>query len=226
MEYIIQNKPIIKNANNIENLIQKLKLNIQLTNSEKELILDYYVNKGRSILGNYLNIDISEDPLTNRCDLAEHIIGKLLEKDGITVYPKETQEIINSTCVGHSFVISIIQDTPYLIDLTYRQFFLKENCNKENYFIKDDKIIKTPSPGYFMLDEEGLDISKKIIEQGYIELNNSVAKKYCDSFYYTKTGINDYSNITGSIYLKALLKENTNYAVDDERFTEMYGKVI
>lgn len=230
MEYIIDAKPEIKNIDMdvfllIKNKIEK---NVLLTSKEREIFLDYYISNSRDILSKYLNIDIMLDPLTNRCDLAQHIIGKMLTRNkNVVVFPKETQNIFYPTCKGHSFLVCLIQDIPYLIDLTYRQFFLKENCNESNYLILNNKIIKTPDPGFFIVkDSDASKVASKIISNGYVELNPSVAKIYGDAFYYTKTGDKETFNISAQIYFKNLVKENYDYAIDDSRFEEMYGKVI
>lgn len=230
MEFIIDTKPARKQIDEIkyQELNDKLISNENLTDEEKEVFLDYFVSSTRTILEEYLGIDITLDPLINRCDLAQHIIGKILETNGgVTVYPKESQKVFVPTCTGHSFLICIIQDIPYLIDLTYRQFFLKENCNKERLLIHDNMILRTPDPGFYMVaDPYGKSYAEKIISDGYIKLSADVAKKYGDSFYFTKTGRGGYSDISGNIFLNSLLKENHEYAVSDERFNEMYGKVM
>lgn len=229
MEYIIDAKPKLKKIE-MQSFLQvknKIEHNIQLLPSERELFLNYYIQKSRTILSEYLQVDITDDPLVNTCDLAQHIIGKQLESNkNILVFPKESQKVFYPTCIGHSFLICIIQGFPYLIDLTYRQFFLKENCSEENFIYLNNKTLKTPEPGFFMMkDDTSIKIAKKIIENGFIELNLLTAKKYGDSFYFTKTGDSNLFDIHGNIYLNSLMKENHYYAVDDEKFKEMYGKV-
>ncbi len=230
MEYIIDAEP---KYNNVDEEIflkinYKIKSGILLTDLERKTFLDYYVFISRKILERYLDIDILKDPLVNRCDLAQNIMGKLLEQnENISVFPKETQNTFYPTCTGHSFLVCIIQDVPYLIDLTYRQFYLKENCTIKNFIIKENQVLKSPDPGFFMMNYlNGIDIAQDIIINGYIELNKDVAKKYGDSFYLTKTGYREISNISGNMYLDILLKENHKYAVDDEQFFQMYGKVM
>lgn len=230
MEYIINAKPKYKNVDKekILEIKSKLKSEILLTDLERSVFLDFYVDVSRKALSEYLNVDILNDPLINRCDLAQNIIGKLLEQnEGVYVFPKETQDTFYPTCTGHSFLVCIIQKNAYLIDLTYRQFFVKENCSVNNFIVKDDQVLKAPDPGFFMMDYiGGEDIAQSIIADGYIELNADVAKKYGDSFYFTKTGYKEICEIPSNMYLKSLLKENHKYAVDDEQFYQMYGKVM
>lgn len=230
MEYIINQKPKQKiiDQTRINEINEKIESNVILTPLERELFLQYYIELSRQKLADYLDIDITENPLINRCDLAQHIVGKLLENNNqIQVYPKESQNVFYPTCKGHSFLICIIQNVPYLVDITYRQFFLKQNCSKENYFIKNNKVLIAPDPGFFMInDEESFQIANALVADGYIELTDLVAKKYGDSFYFTKTGDYNYSDIPGHIYLKNMITENYDYAVNDQKFVEMYGNVM
>ena len=96
-------------------------------------------------------------------------------------------------------------------------------CDIKNFITINDTVVKAPAPGFFMTrSEEGKRIAKMLIQNGYIDLNDVVAKIYGDSFYYTKTGYIDYSDIPADIYLNMLLKENTKYADSDDTFNEMY----
>lgn len=100
----------------------KIEHNTQLLPSERELFLNYYIQKSRTILSEYLQVDITDDSLVNTCNLAQHIIGKQLESNkNILVFPKESQNVLYSTCIGSYFLICIIQGFPYLLDLTYRR---------------------------------------------------------------------------------------------------------
>ncbi len=230
MEYIIDAQPKYKNVDKktFIKIRNKIKSGISLTDLERRSFLDFYVDMSRKILGQYLHVDILNDPLINRCDLAQNVIGKLLEQnENIYVFPKETQNTFYPTCTGHSFLVCIIQGVPYLIDLTYRQFFLKENCTLDKLIIKDNRVLLAPDPGFFVMNYiDGANVAKSIITDGYVKLNEEVAKKYGDSFYFTKTGYKDICDMPGDMYLRILLKENYKYAVDDERFYQMYGKVI
>jgi len=230
MEYIIESCPKVKKIEleAFSQISEKVNKNIYLTRKERNVFLDYYVSMARNILAQYLQVDITSDSLVNRCDLAQHIIGKLLEKnENILVFPKESQDVFYPTCKGHSFLVCILQNVPYLIDLTYRQFFLRENCLEEKFIKINDMVLKTPDPGFFVLrDNDSKEMAKKLISDGYVELNGEVAKKYGDSFYFTKTGDGHYVDISWKIYFDSLMKENYDYAVDDDRFFELYGKVM
>lgn len=58
----------------------------------------------------------------------------------------------------------------FLIDTTYRQFFIKEKCSKIHYYLGD---MIAPTIGYFIEDEE---FAKTLMEDGFIELTPLTAK--------------------------------------------------
>ena len=124
MEYIIDAVPIRKKINMDEiNIIkEKIKNNVIINNNEISKLLDYYIEISLIIVEKYLNEDLTNNPLTNKCDLFQYIIGKLMEKDNIVVYPKESQNIFYPSCTGHSFLIVNIQGKYFIVDPSFRQF--------------------------------------------------------------------------------------------------------
>lgn len=223
MEFIINTKPISKNVDKIKffQVKNKIKGNETLTKEEIELFLDFYVSEVRHALETGLNIDIENDPLENKCDLAQKLMGISLERAGVVVYPHETQETISTNVrCGHSFLTAIFNgNEPYLIDLTYRQFFKKEECTVEKIKVIKDLIVMTPDPGFFVSQSEELTkTATSILEKGYVKLTNETAKHYGDSFYFTKTGREQYSNIPGSVYMNAFTSVSNRYSMTDQIF--------
>lgn len=225
MEYIIDAEPIRKEINIDEvNIIKdKVKNSIRLIDDEIYKLLDYYIELSLKIIEQDLNRDLTSEPLTNKCDLFQYVIGKLMEKDNIVVFPKESQNVFYPFCTGHSFLVTDIQGKKFIVDPSFRQFLTKESCDINNYVTINDMVVKAPAPGFFMVkSEKGKKIARLLTQNGYIELNRETAKIYGDSFYYTKTGYIDYAEISADIYLNMLLKENTKYADSDDTFNEMY----
>ena len=218
MEYIINTRPVIKSVDKMKFFSARNKLldNKVLTVEEERIILDFYVNEVRKSLSRVLNIDIYNDPLTNRCDTAQLLMGSLLENVGITVYPKETEDVISPEVINHSFLVAIINHDAYLIDLTYRQFFIKENCDIERLKMNDDLIYDTPDPGFFASRPPLRETVNEILKSGYVLLDENTAKHYCDSFYFAKRGRGWYNDIKGSIYLKSLLSETHEYSINED----------
>lgn len=87
-----------------------------------------------------------------------------------------------------------IQNQKFLLDPTFRQFFLKNNCQENRFFNKPVGKV-APDVGYFMQTDNlvklGVDtqtainteiLAKNIIEKGYFPLTEENAKIYGDSF--------------------------------------------
>ena len=218
MEYIMSSKPLIKSVDKMKFFSARNKLleGKKLSKEESEVILDFYVSEARNAMAEVLGLDLENDPLINKCDVAQKLLGSSLEKVGVTVYPKETRSVISNECLGHSFLVVRISDNDYLVDITYRQFFIKENCDIDRLNMVDDLVIESPDPGYFASREPIRGTAKTILEKGYAPLNGTTAKHYCDTFYFSKRGRGPYSNIEGNTYLNSLLKETHDYSIDDK----------
>lgn len=204
------------------------------TNNNIESIIEESINKTFKELSqnNLINLDIINNPLTNKCDLVRdkvlYILDKLDYKKRFELLPLETQNILDSNATGHSILIaSFLNDRGekdmYLIDPTYSQFFLKENCTKDKYLINHDKkmVLLAPDPGfYYTINSDKTWLALKLLEKGFIKLNEETAKIYFDSFNKTKRGYSGYLNLTGNpieisgkVYLNSILKEFENSKV-------------
>lgn len=166
------------------------------------------------------------DNYDNKCDLAQSILYYYLNNLDCEVHPLTTQNTITNNIVGHSFLTLKLQVDnqihSYLIDPTYIQFFKKEKCNKDNYYINPkypDYILLTPDPGFF-IKEEMKENAIFLLNHGYILLNETTAQMYGDSFYNTKTGTNPsnlkYQTIPGFVYLNAFTKGHVKLSNKEE----------
>lgn len=223
MEYIINATPKLKSIGfeDLNNSINNLH-NSEISEIEMQTILDFIISNARMLI-NRLNIDVKEDPLTNKCDLMQAMVGQALEKLGINVTKIETQKTISDEVEGHSFLIANFPKKSYIVDPTYRQFFLKDNCTESKYFIKDNMILIAPHPGYYYVkNPKDVKIATSIIEDGYIELTEKTAKVYGDSFYTTHRGYSNNfnktytTNVSGNVYVNSFLKCNSNYSMTPE----------
>ena len=115
-----------------------------------------------------------------------------LNEIGVNATPVNSNDVIPGV-IGHSFVVVSFEtqdgEKKYLLDPTYIQFFSEEKCGKEKYLIIDDKVCVTPDPGYFVVQSNGEDVILPLLENGYIELTEEVAKIFGDSFFKTKQGV-------------------------------------
>lgn len=230
MKYIIDSDVKIKeyDEEKVNRLIEKYQSNIELNEDEIKTLLDYYISLLRENMQEKFNIDIQEDALENRCDYAQKIIFDMMSNNRFIVYPKETQKVINPFVIGHSFLVFNYNNSYYLIDPTFRQFCTSEKCNLDYMiFSNDGSVLRPTDPGYFLnMSNEGKELAKSLIKNGYIKLNTKCAKLYCDSFYNGKTGKDKFSKIDGEIYFSSLIKPEYYCSLSDERYNELYGNSL
>ena len=215
MEYIVDFKPYqnrninIDQCARIEEAIKENK-SISLNDAEEFLRNISYLVR-RSINPNMDNFDL-------KCDLAQAILGHYFNKINCRYAPCATHNVITSQIDGHSFIVITLnvegEDKIFLLDPTYIQFFHKDKCQRDNYFVSPmypDKVLLTPDAGFFIKEEDKEPVDF-LLRYGYIELTEEYARIYGDSFLNTKTGTNPqnlrYQSMPGSIYIKSFLKGN------------------
>ena len=206
MNYIMESTPKTVNIDPqiIEILEQKVLSKEPLTEEEINIFLDYICYETRCKFTN----DINNFSFQFKCDKAQAIITHYLNSLKVEVHPCMTQNVITEDIEGHSFLIAIFNvngiNTPYLVDPTYRQFFIDD---KKDYILYNSKILRTPSPGYFIKEEDKTEIQKLLIN-GYHLLDENIARIYGDSFYNTKTGYRsrEFQSISGNIYINSFIK--------------------
>jgi len=213
MNYIINFNPYINNNIDIEYLSTietKILNNESITNKELIYFLNTIIYLTRLKLNNNL------DNFDNKCDLAQSILYYYFKNLNCNIHPSMTQNVITNNIIGHSFLtLELNVDNKlkyYLLDPTYIQFFKTDKCRTENYYISPnypDYILLTPNPGFF-IHQNMKEQAKKLLDNGYIELTEEIAKMYGDSFYNTKTGTNPknltFMSIPGEIYINSFLK--------------------
>ena len=206
MNYIMESTPKTVNIDPqiIEILEQKVLSKEPLTEEEINIFLDYICYETRCKFTN----DINNFSFQFKCDKAQAIITHYLNSLKVEVHPCMTQNVITEDIEGHSFLIAIFNvngiNTPYLVDPTYRQFFIDD---KKDYILYNSKILRTPSPGYFIKEEDKTEIQKLLINRYHL-LDENIARIYGDSFYNTKTGYRrrEFQSISGNIYINSFIK--------------------
>ena len=187
----------------IDTNIDLNKLDIDEASLEIEQKIALIIKNIRLNYEQVVDANINEINFTNKCDLLTDVAYYYFQDYGFNCYPIETHKVISDDVLGHSLLMIEYNDLKYLVDLTYKQFFLKENCQETNYFIKNGYVLLAPHPGYYYLKHpEYLNVAKTIIEQGFIEATEENIKVYFDSFYETKRGkIDNLVSISGKAYL-------------------------
>lgn len=224
MNYIIDSNPnkLEINYDFISNIEKNIEENIPLTKEETNYFLDYLVYATRTKLTN----DLDNYSFEWKCDTAISIIGNYLNSLNVQYNVCDSQKVITQGITGHTFMIVKLNTEDgiinYLVDPTYRQFFIKDNCTKEKYVLINGMYIITPSPGYFIKNEDK-NIIKTFLQKGYSVLDHNIARIYGDSFYNTKVGMNDtpFRSIPGSIYINSFLKGNSTLSKTEDELQDL-----
>lgn len=163
-----------------------------------------------------IDLDIINNPLSFKCDLIRDRVLNKLNDLNLNATPFEVQNILDCDVHGHSILILEDEEEIYLIDPSYSQFFLKENCHEDKYLINQEKqmVLLTPDPGYYYLNNpHHINIARRIMEKGFIKLNQNTAKVYFDSFYKLRRGYSGFlettgktTELSGQTYLNSILK--------------------
>lgn len=148
--------------------------------SDEEEKLRYIIYNVRSkLLSGNIN-----DPLTNKSSYSSNLVSKYsseldLDTRNIVIYPGFTKE--QSLSSGfHTFNIVTINNKKYIVDLTYRQFFLKDKSSLERIGVCT---LLNTLPGRFMtMSDSRLKTASKILKDGYIEMTDENMKNYFDGF--------------------------------------------
>lgn len=228
MNYIIDFNPV--NINDI-NAVYYAEIENKIIN--KQSLSQKEVNDFLDII-NYivrLKINPNLNNYDNKCDLAVSTLYHYFKKLNCSVFSSTTQTSITNSIIGHSFfTLQLFVDGEiknYLIDPTYIQFFKKDKCTNDNYYISTmykDIILITPDPGFF-IKEEMKNLCAFLLNHGHMELTEESARMYGDSFYNTKTGVS-YSNkvyqtIPGSVYINAFMKGSESVSKTEEELEEL-----
>ena len=221
MEYIDETKPYIYKYSDTElveisiierKLKEALQENLEkgyivkgVTEDEAKKIIEWVVQRDRQLLTSCLEENLDDFSLVGCCRLSQEITDKLLTNIGLAPrYLTIIDTIENYDGDEHGFsTVPIpiinkskkIEEKNFLIDVTYRQFFLTEGYLSTERFIKDERFGNkvAPSPGYWCINlPGGLDFAKTLLRNGYIELTPKNAKLYGDSFLLASIKNNEY----------------------------------
>lgn len=154
---------------------------------------------------------------TGHCGEATHKIKKLCEKFGLEHQIIEINPLFDKKCyspfeeifgdsIRHYASLIKLNDKKYLVDITYRQFFM---INQNNINRIGVPYLNSCNPGFFMMKNESYKkIAQHLINFGWIEATNQNLKAYFDGFAISfRNGIY-YENMKEFIF-------KTDYQVED-----------
>lgn len=163
----------------IEEIEKKLINQEPITKEEVKILINHAINE--------LKKQLNDKTFSNKCDLAQGVIGNYLKKLNVKIYPNITNKCISQNVVGHSFLIADFNESgKYIIDPAFIQFFY-DNDKYEELYIKDTKV-KSKSPFYYGM-RQNPEILKELLKNGFLELNEENKNFYGNCFYYTLTNI-------------------------------------
>ena len=205
-KFLLDSRPTIKrysqieewNIANIEERLQNIRRarekgsNDGLTEYEANQLLEWTVQNAREGLAKDRKGGIKNKSLMGYCGFSQAITGYTLINMGFNPYITNASKCLGDNAGRHAFLCVNIpikgmeEEKLFLIDATYRQFFLYDKyTNSHGEYINDPEFGKdVPSiPGYWLLKSKGgREVAEKILSDGYIECTEEVAKLYGDSF--------------------------------------------
>ncbi|MCM1370849.1 MAG: hypothetical protein NC181_03040 [Clostridium sp.] len=176
---------------NNDNIILKI-----INKTREYLVLNHSIYEG-------LNKKIEDINLTNDCKKSSEYISFLCKQENIECHTliidpgySCAHQLYNG-CGYHYINIVKYNNKYYLLDATYSQFFYLKSNNLDRIGIV--KYANCNVGAFMIMNHDTKKIATTILEDGYIELNEQVFKKYLDGFtisyrnglYYESTG--DYS---------------------------------
>lgn len=176
--------------------------------NEAEMLLQWVVQNAREGLVPGRDVsEIKDEDLCMACGLGQGITGFTLLNMGLSPNISNAGSVFDGG--GRHAFLSVgipvkkangeVQDKLYLVDTTYRQFFVRDEYTiMGKGFIKDKRFGNKVAPleGYWAMQiPNGMEFAKKILSEGYIELTEENAKVYGDSFTLARKDRQDYTKV-------------------------------
>lgn len=238
--YIFECRPDIfnvdeaKTLNAVNHLKEALENNRGISEEEAKQLLDWSVQKARTILDKDCYFGIMEDSLEGLCGISQMLtLAPFLEigaKVTINNAYKFGDKVGNHAFGTVSFPIEKegrIIEKQYLIDASYRQFFTTARCNYGRYY--DLNKTSGPDAGYYVNRFPNGDVvAKQILEKGYTELTDEALEMYGGSFLMSRLNINtkdDSVSINTEILREIVNTKQVELDFDKDEIKE-YSKVI
>ncbi len=240
VEYVIDNNKKQEALYRLENVLANRKNGVidGISIEDANLILAANVQNARAGLSNSSigEIEFFEDSLGGSCGISQAAtvfplleLGVQVTINNVCSLPDCTDRHAFATCTLPIKDGNQIYEKQFLIDVTYRQFFLAIECNEGRYFegglqFKDKT---SPSAGYYVCKTpEGISFATELLTKGFVELTEANARIYGNGFsceaIYLSTPIDDKKRIvshTGKEYINVIndknLQEDLDYTIEE-----------
>lgn len=220
------------NENNHNNMLNK-----GINKDEAESLLQWVVQNAREALIKENDEPLKDADLLGWCGFGQGVTAITLQNMGLAPNILNANPTLNDKTGRHAFLaveIPIVQSNgninniPYLVDTTYRQFFLRNEVTTScGEYIKDKRFGNRVAPlaGYWLLQmPRGKQFAETILSKGFIELTEENAKLYGDSFTLEAANRKDYTKvptkkerrtgISGKTYIKNMINPIQEEEID------------
>lgn len=234
IEYVIDNDKKQEALYRLEKVLANRKNGIPdgISIEDANLILAANVQNARiGLSNNNAEIDFFEESLGGSCGISQAATVFPLLELGVQVTINNTSSLPDcvfrhafATCTFPIKDCDQIYEKQFLIDATYRQFFLAIECNEGKYFEGDFQFKDKTGPraGYYVCKTlEGMAFAKELLTKGYVELTEDNARIYGKGFSMEKiclsTSLDDQQKIishTGKEYIDAINNKNLQGILD------------
>ncbi len=212
-----------------------------ISREEAEIILKADVNNARNILAKNSK-DFSNDSLMGCCGFGQAITGFPLEELGLSVTVNNAKYLPDSKA-SHAFITCSfpIRDNDeyynkdYIVDVTYRQFFVTIMATAGNYFEGNSTFKGKTGPlaGYYVMQSpEGRVLATELTKKGFIELTEENARIYGSGFSLESVNlskspseVNRIASHSGSEYIWSMHENQEEYDYSRDEFAS-YGDNI
>ncbi len=193
IEYVIDNDKKQAALYHLKSVLENRKNGIPdgISMEEANLILSMIVQNARVGLSTG-NKDFFEDSLQGSCGFSQAITTFPLLELGVPVTINNASSLPDcksrhafATCTLPIKDGNQIYEKQFLIDATYRQFFLAIGCNEGKFFEGDSRFKNQDGPkaGYYVCQtSKGISFATELLKKGYVELTEENARIYGSGF--------------------------------------------
>lgn len=178
-EYIVDtstnyNENISNKSSNAESIVSEI---VHLT---RKSLLQLFTKYGRPHSFDFYNV---ENYCETSCDLTSSICNDMsIKNHKIKMQNGFANNMALFNGKGyHCFSILEIKDKKYLVDGTYKQFFLLKRCLLERIGIP--YLGGCYAGGFMIMSESRRQVAEKLLKDGWILLTEEVFKDYMDGFF-------------------------------------------
>lgn len=191
----------------IEKINNKIYKQLDLTSEEANYFLIYYCN----MIKHHYNLD---DPNNNDyrvCFATSHDLEYLMAvRFNLYVSRLDISKLLNIPLTHYSSVVILNVEgkrNPYLVDLTYTQFFKEDEDLKKYYEDNNEEIGYVLFDDYIRTNKEKYCVDS-LLNDGFIELNDELLRIYINSFLYKynkRDDVNAYQEVIDNIKKEAFI---------------------